>query len=112
VQVVSVVILSESSKQPLERFSFDVSSFPEIDNLKMHSLLIHEPNDSDENEVGLPGTSMAELGDQFRAVMQQLSACTGRLGKLPGNCTFTVMVELKEGSDPPINVSNSFLVNG
>jgi mitotic spindle assembly checkpoint protein MAD2B len=102
VKVVSVVILSGNG-QPLERFSFNVSSFPQVERERVHSLLLYENTGPGE----FIGTSLAELYEQFRALVMQLSVSSGKLGKLPKNCTFTVSVELAEGSEAPKDVSST-----
>ena len=89
--------------QPLERFNFDVSCFPEVDKTRLHSVLVHE-NAVGDQDIDLPGTSLADLYEQFRAVMMQLSVCSGKLGKIPPECTWTIMLEMKEDSGPPKDV--------
>jgi hypothetical protein len=50
--------------------------------------------------------SLAELYEQFRALVMQMSVCSGKLGKLPANCSWTVSVELMEDAKaPPKDVS-------
>lgn len=62
----------------------------------MHLVLIHEDGE---------GISLAELYEQFRAVITQLSVCSAKLGRLPANCTFTLMVEITGDMRPPNDVS-------
>ncbi|KAA8901437.1 DNA-binding protein [Sphaerosporella brunnea] len=106
VKVVSIVILSEN-RHPLERFSFNVSSFPQVEKDRAHALLLH--NNVGEGE--LVGTSLAELYEQFRALIMQISACSGKLGNLPENCTWTTSLELIEGSDAPKDHTRNWVVS-
>ncbi|KAI5795583.1 DNA-binding protein [Geopyxis carbonaria] len=105
-KVVSIIILSPQN-HPLERFNFDVSSFPEVEKSKVQALLLHEIDRND--ELDLPGTSLIDLYEQFRAVMTSLSVCSGKLGRLPEDCTWTVAIETKEG--PPVDYKNNWLVS-
>lgn len=89
--------------QPLERFNFDVSCFPEVDKTRLHSVLVHE-NAVGDQAIDLPGTSLADLYEQFRAVMIQLSVCSGKLGTIPPECTWTVVLEMKDDAGPPKDV--------
>jgi len=104
---VAVVIFSPDAK-PLERFMFDVSSFPEVPVEDVFTEF-----DDGEKEVVGPGdgrkvkgfrVNLVDVEEQLRATMRKLAYCGGRLGPLPEGCSYTVVVELKEKADPPIGV--------
>lgn len=104
---VAVVIFSPDAR-PLERFMFDVSSFPEV---PVEDALT-EFDDGDDGAVGLGEglrgkglrVNLVDVEEQLRATMRKLAYCGGKLGPLPEGCSYTVVVELKEKADPPIGV--------
>ncbi len=104
---VAVVIFSPDAR-PLERFMFDVSSFPEV---PVEDALT-EFDDGDDGAVGLGEglrgkglrVNLVDVEEQLRATMRKLAYCGGNLGPLPEGCSYTVVVELKEKADPPIGV--------
>jgi mitotic spindle assembly checkpoint protein MAD2B len=100
---VSIVILSENW-QPLERFGFNVSSFPKVsEEHREEEWWRYNKTNEGGKAMKMP---LAELYEQFRAVVMQMSVCSGKLGKLPENCTWTVSLELMEGTEaPPKDVS-------
>ncbi|GAO49492.1 hypothetical protein G7K_3641-t1 [Saitoella complicata NRRL Y-17804] len=87
---VSVIILS-ADETPMERFVFDVSSFPNIP--------------EQEHNIPISSTSatftQSDLLEQFRATLIRIQQSATTLGKLPEDCTFTVAIELKEHEDKP-----------
>lgn len=87
---VAVVILSPSD-QSLERFVFDMSSFPSVPPNKHHTPLLQP-----EDDVHLSGEALANLEAQFRACLMKLNVCSEPLGKLPENCTFGLAIELND----------------
>ncbi|KAJ8098312.1 DNA-binding protein [Lipomyces tetrasporus] len=86
---VSVVILS-SIDIPLERFVFDVTSFPKVSlreqDVEMKNLTFN----------------MTDMEEQFRTCIMKLSHVSSVLGKLPPECTFTVTIELNEEANAPV----------
>lgn len=110
---VAVVIFSPDAK-PLERFMFDVSSFPEVP--------VEEAfTEFEEGDDGVEGSTdghkgkgfrinIVDVEEQLRATMRKLACCGGRLRPLPEGCSYTVVVELKEKADPPIGVSLEFVL--
>lgn len=104
---VAVVIFSTDAK-PLERFMFDVGSFPEVPVVDA----LTEFDNGDEGAVGLEEgqkgkgfrVNLVDVEEQLRATMRKLAYCGGKLGPLPEGCSYTVVVELKEKADPPIGV--------
>lgn len=103
---VAVVIYS-SSAEPLERFMFDVSSFPEVPAGEIFTTFEEPETDSyDGKGKGKETTqgSLVDIEEQLRATVRKLAYCGSKLGPLPEGCTFTVVVELKDKADPPIGV--------
>ncbi|KAI9801814.1 MAG: hypothetical protein M1825_003187 [Sarcosagium campestre] len=109
---VAVVIYSPLS-QPLERFMFDVSEFP--------SVPLGEALTPFESEDGVlldpvgdrgggggggrqhqPDTNVYDIEEQFRAALQKLVTRSASLSPLPDDCSFTICIELKDESQPPI----------
>ncbi|KAI9821852.1 MAG: hypothetical protein M1827_002434 [Pycnora praestabilis] len=105
----AVVIYSPTSA-PLERFMFDVSSFPVVpaaESLTPFERSSDDNNESDESTS--PQTAVVDLEEQFRGVMSKLAFCGAALGTLPENCSFTVCIELKHKVDPPIGHPQSWI---
>jgi len=104
VSKVSLILISPRNI-PLERYVFDLSTFPNVPfeggygDLLLQQLV----------EVGggekkrLDEITIAGLEAQFRACLMKLSATAPDLGRLPEDCTYTVAVEMKEPG-APINV--------
>ena len=85
----SLVIMSSDSK-PLERFVFSTASFPII------------PPSEHLTSFATLDISAVDLEEQFRAVFVRLSTLFSTLRPLPKDCTFSLVVEIKEDADPPI----------
>lgn len=83
---------------------FDVSSFPEV---PVEDALT-QFDDGDGEVVGQKErgfrVNLVEVEEQLRATIRKLAYCGGKLDPLPEGCSYTVAVELKEKSDPPIGV--------
>jgi mitotic spindle assembly checkpoint protein MAD2B len=93
---VAVVVYSPDC-QPLERFVFDLSSFPAVPPSE-----ITTPFEDPTSTV-----SLADLAQQFRGAMQKLAFCGSTLGPLPTNSSFTVCIELKPDGEAPIDQSST-----
>ncbi|KAL9096940.1 MAG: hypothetical protein Q9165_000904 [Trypethelium subeluteriae] len=104
---VALVIFSPSS-EPLERFMFDLSRFPEVPPDEIHTPFERvgtsgsPPLPIDKGVAPSPDLSI-NLEEQFRATMARLSTCGSRLGPLPPDCTYTVVIENKRDAPPPID---------
>lgn len=86
------------ASQPLERFVFDLSSFPTI-----HPSDANIPFDEDSDS----NTALADLAEQFRGAMQKLALCGSSLTPLPAGCSFTVCIELKADGEAPVSHSST-----
>jgi mitotic spindle assembly checkpoint protein MAD2B len=98
---VAVVIISERG-DPLERFLFDVSKFPVVARSDWYTPIERETpsNETEKDEIKTPPS--INMQEQFRAVLAKLSVCNSTLRPIPSGCTFTVAIELKEESNPPL----------
>lgn len=106
----SVVIYSVRTKQPLEKYTFDMSKMPRVASSDAHTPLER----SDNNTTGTTTTSTTandvstvDLEAQFRAVLARLASACARLTPLPPNeeCSFTVCIDLRDGAEAPAGVS-------
>ena len=94
---VALVIYS-ALDMPLERFVFDLSRFPFVPK-EYHFTPMSRTTDDGEDVAVLP---RVDLEEQMRATMSRLSSCRSRLKPLPENCTFTLAIELRDNTSPPI----------
>lgn len=83
------VVIYNKSNVALERFMFDVSPFPSIAETDVDIPLIRDDQDEVQN---MP---LADMDEQFRAVMTRLTNCASSLKPVPQGCTFTIAIELK-----------------
>lgn len=86
-----VVVIYTPSNKPVERFVFDVSSFPRISQSDVDTPL--ERRDAGGERVAILPT--VDMEEQLRATMSRLSNCGSSLRPLPQNCSFTVAIELR-----------------
>ncbi|TKX19742.1 HORMA domain-containing protein 2 [Elsinoe australis] len=92
------VVIYDQQDRPLERFMFDVARFPVVPTSEQNTPL-ERTDEKGEKVAVLP---MVDLEEQFRGTMSRLSGCGSRLNPVPEGCTFTIAVELKGESDPPV----------
>lgn len=85
---------------------FDVSNFPSVPEkerfTEFEGTEAKEGDDGEEMRI-----NKVDVEEQLRATVRKLAYCGGKLSDLPDGCTYTVAVELKEKSDPPIGVSST-----
>ncbi len=114
----------EKSGSPkiMERYMFDVSTFPVVDKKERNMEIDWEDNSSPEHSGNESNTEYdaksrgkgkqkaldadvdVDLSEQFRAAFMLLTTRTSQLKPLPPNCSFNISMELKDESDvdPPI----------
>lgn len=97
---ISLIVLSPNDFEPLERFVWDVSSFPIVPTTEQHT-----PFQSHEDPTALSGATLADIEEQLRASLGKISLASARLSKLPQECTFTISIELKGDAPAPVGVS-------
>lgn len=102
----SVVIYSVRTKQPLEKYTFDMSKMPRVSSSDTHTPLERSDNPGNQATVA-HDVSTVDLEAQFRAVLARLASACARLTPLPPNeeCSFTVCIDLRDGAEPPAGVS-------
>lgn len=99
------VVIYGPNEQPLERFMFDVSRLPVVPTQEI-STPMRRLDDRDGESAVLPAE---DLEEQFRAAMSRLSGCGARLKDIPDGCTFTVALELKDESEPPLKEPQAWI---
>jgi mitotic spindle assembly checkpoint protein MAD2B len=104
------VVIYDLETRPLERFMFDVSSFPLIPKAEALTPFEddeeQEESEDDTGREGMSRISTVDVEEQLRAAVRKLAYCGSKLSSLPQGCTYTVVVELKEQEEPPIGVSD------
>jgi mitotic spindle assembly checkpoint protein MAD2B len=107
-----VFVIYSQTEEVLERFVFDVERFPVVPAKEQYTEFVREKESFiGEGEERLRGTGVTavDVEEQLRAAIRKLAYCGGKLGELPQGCTYTVVVELKDGGEPPIGVSSAKL---
>lgn len=103
---VAVVIFDPETYKPLERFVFDVARLPVVPANELDTPFRWEGGEggggAGSTDRALTDRTVTDLEEQLRGVMSKLAVCGGRLKPVPEGCTFTVSIELKDESDPPI----------
>jgi mitotic spindle assembly checkpoint protein MAD2B len=100
---IAIVITNEDGK-PLERFIFDVARFVVVGKGDWY-VPISRDGDGEgagSGAVEKEGEETVDMSEQFRAVLARLSTCHSTLKPIPHGCSFTIAIELKEASDPPL----------
>ncbi|KAH8808838.1 DNA-binding protein [Xylogone sp. PMI_703] len=92
-----VVPIYSPQLEVMERFLFDVSSFPTVPANEIFTPLEREGSAGEELRI-----SLVDIEEQLRATIRKLAVCGSKLGPLPDGCTYTVAVELKDKAPPPI----------
>jgi mitotic spindle assembly checkpoint protein MAD2B len=109
------------SAKIMERYMFDVSTFPVVSKnernmeIEWESSASEQENDSDESHAPVVNRKKGKekewdadvdvnLSEQFRAALIALTSRTSRLEPLLPNCSFNISMELKDEADvdPPI----------
>ncbi|KAF4632111.1 hypothetical protein G7Y89_g6018 [Cudoniella acicularis] len=88
-----VVVIYSPNLEVLERYVFDISRFPIVDEKEKMTEFEGETRGMD---------SMVDVEEQLRATIRKLDYTGSKLGPLPENSTYTVAVELRDEALPPI----------
>ena len=105
-----VFVIYSKAREVLERFVFDVDRFPVVPAREQGTEMVRDGDELGEGEEGEGdslkgvGVNAVDVEEQLRAVVRKLAYCGEKLGALPEECTFTVVVELKDCGEPPIGV--------
>lgn len=105
VSKICLIVLSPNEFEPLERFVWDVSSFPVVPITEQNT-----PFQSHENPTALSGTTLADIEEQLRASLGKISLVSARLSQLPKDSTFTISIELKEEAAAPVGVIHFYSI--
>lgn len=89
VDKLSIVLLREHDKRPLERFALDIRDFPRI-----------PPNDLDQPLPSEVHVTWGRIIDQYRSCLRVLALESGKYGRIEEDeddpLTFTVLLELSD----------------
>lgn len=130
VEATSVLIYGPPpDSRPLERYHFSTASFPRIPKAEMYTPFLDEEaptsgNIDNADVTGHPAEPPAseappvtrfrpppgsDLPEQFRATLSRLSSLN--LAPLPPDCTFTIVIELRDDDDvdPPISRAQDWI---
>jgi mitotic spindle assembly checkpoint protein MAD2B len=121
---IGIVVFSYGSEDKrgsakiMERYMFDVSSFPVVEKNERNMEIEWDYNSSDANDSAPEDENPKKKGkqkvydadvdinlsEQFRAALISLNSRTSQLAPLPPNCSFNISMELKDEGDvdPPI----------
>jgi len=92
------VVIYDPQDRAVERFMFDTSRFPVVP-LAEQDTPLERRNQKGDKVAVMP---IVDLEEQFRATMSRLSGCGSALKSVPEGSTFSVAVELRDESEPPI----------
>lgn len=104
ITAVSIIISSVHSNQPLERYAFDLSSFPRVPAGEIDTTFEERKDDSSKaNAERAAASTTVDMEAQFRACLARLASACARLTPLPRDdeFTFTVCIEVREDAVPP-----------
>ena len=121
---IGIVVFSYGSEDKtgsakiMERYMFDVSSFPVVEKNERNMEIEWDDNSSDANDSDAEAEKPKKKGkqkaldvdvdinlsEQFRAALLSLTTRTAQLSALPPHCSFNISMELKDEGDidPPI----------
>jgi mitotic spindle assembly checkpoint protein MAD2B len=112
VEKVAMCIFECANNEVLERWTFDLRSFPVVDRKEMDTMFAERSRDGGgegEGEVRPDGVlnrklNVADLEAQFRAVLSRLNSAAGKMKDLPEDLeySFTITIEVKENADRPV----------
>jgi mitotic spindle assembly checkpoint protein MAD2B len=105
VDKVAICIFEVQRNVVLEKWTFDLRTFPVVEKIDRDTLFEKEVegnetyNDTFRNKI-----KVADLEAQFRAVLSRLSSASTRLSALPNDseCSFTVSIEVRNDADRPV----------
>jgi hypothetical protein len=95
-----VFVIFSNQHEVLERFLFDVDRFPVVPEKETYAEFAREG-------VVEVAVNAVDVEEQLRATIARLANCGGKLGPLPADCTYTLVMELKDEALPPIGVGSS-----
>ncbi len=105
VDKVAVCIFEVQRNVVLERWMFDLRTFPVVEKIDRDTLFEKRlEGDDASNDTFTDNIRVADLEAQFRAVLSRLSSASARLSALPkdAECSFTVSIEIRDDADRPV----------
>ncbi|KAG9230825.1 HORMA domain-containing protein [Amylocarpus encephaloides] len=87
-----VLVIYAPSGEVLERFLFDISRFPVVDD--------HEKYTEFDGARGIG--NVVDVNEQLRHTIRKLDYAGSKMQPLPEDCTYTLAVELRDEAEPPI----------
>jgi len=104
-----VFVIYSRRQEVLERFLFDVSRFPTIPERERFTQFAGtQPTVGDDGEQFR--ISKVDVEEQLRSTIRKLAYCGGKLKSLPDGCTYTIAVEIKDKTEPPVGVRHAFKI--
>ena len=92
------VVIFDPQDRAVERFMFDTSRLPIVP-AGQQDMPLERTNEKGEKVAVMP---VVDLEEQFRATMSRLSGCGSSLKSVAEGSTFSIAVELRDESEPPI----------
>ena len=105
VEKISLCIYECDDNRVLERWTFDLHSFPSI--AKRDREVPFEATSSQDGDTLIKTVNVANLEAHFRATLSRITTSAARLRPLPEgpgapDCSFTLAVEVKDKADRPV----------
>ncbi|RYP90681.1 hypothetical protein DL770_003219 [Monosporascus sp. CRB-9-2] len=110
VERIAVVIYNDQDRV-MERWMFDVASFPAWTGFKEGKLPRREDDEEDDGRAegaaagagsGESKVNWSNVHEELRASIRRLAHAGEKMASLPEGCTFTIAVELRDEGDAPI----------
>ena len=105
VDKVAICIFEVQTNVVLERWTFDLRTFPMVEKIDRDTPFEkRSEGDDTSNDTITNKIRVADLEAQFRAVLSRLSSASARLKALPkhSECSFTVSIEVRDDADRPV----------
>lgn len=106
------VVIYDGRANVMERWMFDVASFPAWKGFKDAIGLRTEEEEMEPAEGAVEAennteakVNWADVDEQLRATIRKLAFAGEKMTPLPEGCTFTIAVELRDEGEAPIGVS-------
>jgi mitotic spindle assembly checkpoint protein MAD2B len=105
VEKIALCIFDLERNMVLEKWTFDLRSFPLVEKLDRDTPFERQEGESNTSTNNLKERiNVADLEAQFRAVLSRVASASARLSDLPKQteCSFTVSIEVRDEADRPV----------
>lgn len=105
VEKVAICIFEVQRNVVLEKWTFDLRTFPIVEKVDRDTPFEKQGEGSDPPNINLETRiNLADLEAQFRAVLSRVASASTRLTDLPKDteCSFTVSIEVRDLADRPV----------